>query len=126
MASALYDITAEQGSTYGQVMTCRDAAGTLIDLSGFTARMQVRDGYAGEAAILDLTTENGGIALGGVLGTITLAISASDLAAISLPPAIAQTGRPSKPFVYDLEIVSGAVVTKLLYGTFTITGEVTR
>jgi hypothetical protein len=57
-------------------------------------------------ALIELTTGNGRIALGGSAGTITLTISATDTAALT-------AGRG----VYDLELVSGSgIVTRLLQG----------
>ena len=56
------------------------------------------------------------ISLGGAAGTITLTISATDTAALSAP----QNG------VYDLELVSGSTVTRLVQGTFLVTPEATR
>lgn len=54
---------------------------TPVDLTGYTARLQVRDG-AGNL-LLDLTTENGGITLGGVLGTIVLLLTTAQTTALT-------------------------------------------
>lgn len=87
---------------------------TPVDLSGFTARMAVKDKVGG-TVLVTLTTENGGITLDTVNKKITLTISATDTAAFSW-----KTG------VYDLEMVSPAgVVTALVSGKVTVTQEVT-
>ena len=114
MGAGIYHIKMDQGSTFSLVLTYKDSDGNVIDLSGYTARMQMRRNHQDDS-LIDLTTENGRIALGGVAGTVTLTIAATDTAA--LPPVEG---------VYDLEIVSGAVVDKLLAGTFSIAREVTR
>jgi len=115
MPAGTYHITAEQGATLSRVLTWRDANDALINLTGYTARMQVRADYASTTAVLSLTTENSKITLGGALGTITILVSASDMQGVS-----------GGSFVYDLEMVNGATVTRLVQGNFTVNAEVTR
>jgi hypothetical protein len=111
-----YDITIYQGATFGRVLTWKDENETAVDLTGYTARLHMREGYDAEAPFLTLTTENGGIALGGAAGTITLSISAAATAALT-----AESG------VYDVELItSGGVVTRLLQGSVLVSKEVTR
>lgn len=87
-----------------------------VDLSGYTARAQVRRTHASENAVLTLTTENGGITLGGSEGTITLEADADTTAALD-----------AAAYVYDIELESsGGEVYRLLQGSFTISPEVTR
>ena len=116
MSAGLYTLTIEQGATLSLVLTYKDSAGNLVNLTGYTARMMLRSSFTAASNILSLTTENSRIALGGAAGTITLTISATDTAALSAP----QSG------VYDLELVSGSTVTRLIQGTFTVTPEATR
>ena len=124
MSAGTYNIQADQGATYSQTFTYRDSAGNLVDLTGFTARMQVRAEYDSASPLLDLTTSNGGITLGGALGTITLLATATQMAAFVI------TDTSNKPpvliCVYDLELIFGAVVTRLIQGNFTVSREVTR
>lgn len=87
-----------------------------IDLTGFTARMHIRADVGDATPIHTMTTEDGGITLGGANGTIALAISAVDSAALDFDCA-----------VYDLEIVSGGgVVTTVISGEVSLVKEVTR
>ncbi|MBK8467664.1 MAG: hypothetical protein IPL32_17760 [Chloracidobacterium sp.] len=89
---------------------------TPVVLTGFTARMSIKDKVGG-TELLSLTTENGGIAIDLVRSTISLTIAALATAALTW-----KTG------VYDLELVSGdvtPVVTALLTGKVTVTKEVT-
>ena len=112
-----YDLEIQQGATLSLVATWKDSGGTAINLTGYTARMNVRETYSSSSAFLTLTTENGGITLGGSAGTITLSASATTTAALTAPFS----------GVYDLELVSGGgVVTRLLEGVATISPEVTR
>lgn len=87
-----------------------------VNLTGFTARMQIRETVESTTVLHSLTTENGGITLGGAAGTIALTISASDTAAFTFDTA-----------VYDLEVVSaGGVVTEVASGAVLMNDEVTR
>lgn len=118
MAAGLYDMLCEQGATFTRTLTWSGEDGDPVNLTGYTARMQVRKTVADTDTILELTTENGRIAFGSPLsaGKIELTISAADTAALD----------PIKA-VYDLEMVSptGKVV-RLLQGKFTVSAEVTR
>lgn len=110
-----YDITIDQGATYSQVFTWKDSAGDPVSLVGWTARMQVRRRTPSTGTLVDLTTENGGITLGGAAGTITVTIAAT--ATDDLPVGV---------HVYDLELVNGSTVERLVMGSFTVRGEVSR
>lgn len=91
-------------------------AQTPIDLTGCTARMQVRPEVESSTVLLELTTANGGITLGGVAGTIELFVSDDDSAAFTW-----QSGS------WDLEIeFPGGDVRRLAQGTVNVSPEVTR
>lgn len=92
------------------------AFNTPIDLTGYTARMQIRSDVDSDTVLVSLTTENGGITLGGTDGTVTLLISATATAALTWDEG-----------VYDLELVSsGGVATRLVSGRIAVSDEVTR
>jgi hypothetical protein len=108
--------TIYQGATFRKRLTWTAPAGTAIDLTGCTARMQVRSEVDSPTALLSLTTENGGITLGGVLGTIDLYVSDEATGAIAWEGG-----------VWDLEIVHpGGEVTRLAQGSVSVSPEVTR
>lgn len=87
-----------------------------VDMSGYTARMQVRSKITSPDIILELTTENSGIVIDNVNKTIKLNISAVDTAALNFTTA-----------VYSLEMVSsGGQVTSFVGGNLTLVKEVTR
>lgn len=115
MTAGTYHFTIEQGSTFSRVITYKDASGSLVNLAGYSALMHLRKKVDDASTILELSTANNRIALGGSAGTITLTISATDTANLAAVEG-----------VYDLELISGAVVDKLLAGTFTVKKEVTR
>lgn len=77
--------------------------------------MQVRDTITAASTLFSFTTENGGITLGGTAGTITVTATAATTAAVS-----------AGCYVYDLELINGATVYRLVQGQFTVDGEVTR
>lgn len=111
-----YDIAIYQGSTYSQQFTWKDQNGAAINLTGYSARMKVRPGVDSATVLLDLTTANAKITLGGVAGTITVNLTDVETAALA-----AMLG------VYDLELISGGgVVTRLLQGNLIVSNEVTR
>lgn len=112
-----YDIALHQGSTHRETFTWQTGAPPApVDLTGCTARMQVRATVNSPAKLLELTTENGGITLGGTAGTIAIVVAAS-----------ATAGQAWREGVYDLEIVfGGGDVRRLLSGAVTLSPEVTR
>lgn len=88
---------------------------TPVSLSGYTARLQIRETTESEDALVSLTSSSG-IALDNTAKTITITFAAADTEDYDFTSG-----------VYDLELVSGAgVVTCLLKGTVTIEPEVTR
>jgi hypothetical protein len=116
MAAATYDILIEQGATFQLNLVYKDSGGSPIDISGYTARMQVRRSYDAPTALLDLTTENGAITLGGVAGSLV----------VEAGPTLTRD-LPAKGGVYDLELVApSGVVVRLIRGTATISPEVTK
>lgn len=115
MAAITYDLAIEQGAEFEKGFIWKDAAGTPIDLTGYTARMQIRPSVASETILLELTTENGRIRLGGANGTIHLKLGATITA--TLP----------KGGVYDLELVQTEDnVVRFAEGSVWVSKEVTR
>lgn len=115
MAAADYDLLIEQGATFELSIVWKDDAGTPIDITGYSARMQIRKTYD-DAPIISLTSNvGGGIVLGGVSGTIDITIGASVTDDITI-----LRGK------YDLELELAGVVTRLIQGTVDISREVTK
>jgi hypothetical protein len=110
-----YNIVCDQGATLLRTLTYRDSSDALVNLTGFTGRMQVRADVESTGTVLSLTTENGGLTLGGALGTILVTVSATATAAVA-----------AGTYVYDLELVQGSTVTRLVQGSFEVRAEVTR
>lgn len=116
MAAATYDFEIEQGATLIKPLVWKDDAGTPRNLTGFTARMQVRQSASSDDVLLELNTENGRIQITAGTGTVTLIFSAATTAAIDW--------RRGK---YDLELVaSDGTVTRLIEGEISVSKEITR
>ena len=127
MPAGDYHIKAEQGSTFSLTLTYKDSSNNVIDVSSKTARMQVRRSEFSTKKLLDIDVGNvtgpsdvvgtGGISMNasGVTGNINVAVDAATMALV-----------PSGRFFYDLELVDGTTVTKLIKGRFTNEGEITR
>ena len=116
MSAVIYDFYVEQGATYQLDITWKQPDGTPVNLTGYTARMQIRKTVKSTDPLISLTTTNGRITLGGAQGTVTLEIAAEDTADFTTFCG-----------VYDLEVeASDGTVTRLLEGQVEISREVTR
>lgn len=115
--AGVYNIVADQGATFSRTITWKDSAKKIINITGYTARMHVRDKVESSTTVLELTTENSRISITGASGTVTMTISAADMAEV-----------PEGKYVYDLEIVAPitGVVNRLIQGNFVVRPEVTR
>jgi hypothetical protein len=122
--AARYDLKVNQGETFTRSFTYKNPDGSLINLTGYTARMQVRTNYDASAVALELTDTNGGITLGGVLGTVVINITPTQTLAMVMSSLVGMP--PYQNFVYDLEITTGSNIKKFLNGFFTLTKAVIR
>jgi hypothetical protein len=117
MAAHRVPLKIDQGATFRKIITWSSGEPPVpVDLTGCTARLQGRATVESPTALFELTTTNGGLALGGVAGTITVLITATQSSAWAWTDA-----------VYDLEIVfPGGDVRRLTYGPVCVSPEVTR
>jgi hypothetical protein len=113
--AGVYNIRCDQGSTFQRIITVTQAVSgdtyEPVDLTGYSARMQIRKKFGG--TLLIELTDGDGLTLGGAAGTVTIDMTA------------AQTAEITRSGVYDLELVIGSTVTKVLRGQFILTHEVT-
>lgn len=110
----LYSPNAYRGETFTRVLTWRDSSGDLVDLGGYSAKLQLRDSIT-NALILELTSSSG-LTLGGSAGTITWQMTTAQTIAL-----------PTGSLAYDLRMTNGTgVVTFLLYGYVTVYDTRTR
>lgn len=87
-----------------------------VNLTGFSARMQLRTKIDDTTTIDEYTTVNGKVIIDTAKFTIAIVVPATETAAYTFSTA-----------VYSLELVSGTgIVTQLATGTITLVKEVTR
>jgi len=94
-----YNFTIEQGAQFRRVLTWKDGAGALVNLTGFTARIKIKRRDAGAeimSLVIQASASVNGILLGGAAGTITLTILAVTTTAMNFTEG-----------KYDLELVDG-------------------
>jgi len=126
MIAGVYNITLEQGTTFYRLIDVMEP--TILDpdvyepfnLTGYTARMQIRRTIDSPDPMLSLTspTVNG--------NGITVMDGANNAISININDATTST-IPSSG-LYDLEIIktSTGQVSRLIQGTVTLSQEVTR
>lgn len=119
-SGARLDIEIVQGATFLTNLEWKSSGGTPIDLTGYTARMQIRADHSAATTLIELTTENDRISLNTpTTGGIELKITAADAEAITWGSG-----------VYDLELIHTVgleeVIDNILYGNVTVRKNVTR
>jgi len=154
MPAGRFDINAEQGTTFILYSNYQDSTGNAINLAAYTnGRMQVRRANESQKLILSLdkngvtgggTTGEFGVIFGGtgathdgVKGTGGIELNTGTAGGSSTAAlvtggifididATTMSNVPVGKFVYDLELVQGATVDRILQGNFTVDAEVTR
>ena len=137
------DLLIRQGETWSWTYTKRDGAGAAVNLTGYTARMAIKVSYSGgaQAYLSSGSDANGGtITLGGALGTVTLAMTATQSATLAgavwgwhwmdeaglTGETRATPHEPTVTYLYDLELVSAAgSVTRELEGRCVVHRQIT-
>lgn len=110
------NLTIEQGATFAPpVITWSLSSGTPVDLTGWTAKLQIRPSVDSDILLIELNTENSRITLGGVAGTVQLSIAASDTALFDWNQG-----------TYDLYLYNGSYAKRFLYGNVKVVKAVTR
>lgn len=129
MAAGTYNFTIEQGATLDFEITYQDSNSNPIDLSGYQAKMQIKDEPGGSTTYITLTSTldntGTGLNMSGSSGTKPLSSGSIGIyiAAVSSSQLTFDSG------FYDLELINGtgntATVTRLLQGKVTLSKEVT-
>ena len=126
MAAGKYNFLIEQGATTDFEVQWNDSNSEPIDLSYYTARMQIRSDYGGSGTLhasltSTLDSDGTGLNLSGsnndkplTSGSIGVFISAASSSVFDFSEA-----------KYDLEMVSGSYVTRLLEGRIKLNKNVT-
>ena len=110
-----YDMRVHQGETWACTLSIKDDNDNPVDLTDYTAKMQVRD-KAGGTLLKELATGGSGITITGASGEIALALTAAETAVLAF-----------REGVYDIYILSSSSTkTYLLKGRFIVTQRVTQ
>ena len=119
----------DQGETYNLEVAYAspsadpDAPSEPIDLTGCTARMQMREKY-GSPVLLEANTENGGIDIDGPAGVINVLLTDVQTDALGVKEG---STRPRTAALYDLEIVfPSGTVRRVVQGAVEIDPNITR
>lgn len=110
----LLEIKLHEGADFILPMTWRDEFGVAVDLTDYTAKMQIRDQPHKCGALLLTLTDDYGLQLGGDGGTIIMIIGKED-----------NTFGNSTVY-WDLDMIDpSGQLTPLLYGSIESNAEVT-
>ena len=150
MAAGQFNILADQGANYVLFFTYEENDGTVIDLKDYTGRMQVRRSPQDSDMVLFVTTggtgdvpAGGGVTGGGITGEFTSGAGISGSGGITLNASatggLGHTGGiligvdassmsnvPSGNHFYDIELVTGDTVVRVIEGRFSVDREITR
>lgn len=111
----IYNMNIDAGEDYNVTFIYKDDAGDIIDLTNFTARMQLRRTIDASTVEKEMTTASGHIVITPAEGQVKLDIPNAETTALS------------GQYFYDLELVSDSdIVTRMIQGKVIISGEVTR
>lgn len=110
MSAGTYNIKIDQGSDFSIQLTVKED-GSVKDLAGFSARAQMRP-------TIDSST---------LTATFTCTITDSDNGILTMTLPYTTTDDISVgQYYYDLELYTGSTSQRLIQGTATVSGEVTR
>lgn len=114
-----FNIIIQQGATFKLHLTLKDSGNVLIDLTGCTARMEIKSNYAdlAGAAIVSITetlNSQGQLVLGGAAGTIDILILATHTDTLL-----------AESYFYDLELQTGTDVERIMQGNALVDPQVT-
>lgn len=118
VSAARLDLVMEQGATFERNIYYKDSDNNPIDISGWTAAMQIRQYKDSTDALLTLTSSAGNIIMAGPTGHLEIHIPATDMDDLTFSWGY-----------YDLELYPGGDMTRafrLLEGRVKLTKEVTR
>lgn len=145
MPAGQYHIFADQGSTFKLFVEYQTSGSTAIDLANYSADLQVRRNTSNENILLHFsgTTLAGAVTGGGSTGSYTgtggiagsggITLNGNSAGATGytggifiLADATTMKNIPSGRHFYNLEVINGSEVTRILEGRFEIDAEIVR
>lgn len=116
MQAAKLNLAIQQGATFRKRLVRRNEKGKPINLTGFTAKLQARLNHGDTTTLFELSTENGGVVITPLTGTIDLYISDEVTATFGFPGC-----------VYDLMLYApNGDALRLCEGKVSVSPGVTR
>ena len=112
MSAGYTNLYIEVGATFTTTMVLTDSSGTAMDLSGFTGDAKIRRSYYSDFNVYSLTVT---ISDPPSLGQIILSATASETSLM----------KPNR-YVYDVELISGDTVTRVVEGIAEVRPNATR
>jgi len=105
----------DQNATFSFIVEYKDAAGAAINLTGASAKMQVRDTKGGSKLAVTLTSPSSGITIDGAAGKVTIKMTPDQTNKLFYPKS-----------EYDIMITdSNSNKIKLIEGYMTLSRSVT-
>ena len=130
MAAGKYNFAIQQGDTVDFTINYKDSSGNPIDLTNYQARMQIRPTAGSPTVIASLSSslDNDGTGINMTpqdpTSLLTLPKSSGSLQVVI--SAASSSAFDFRVAQYDLEIVSGSFVEKIIRGNVSLRKEVTR
>ena len=109
--AATRDISIYQGDTYAHELRIKDSANANVNITSRTYTGQIRKKRNSDIVLLDFATS----ITDGANGVVTFSLTPVQTATLS-----------AGLYVYDFQEINSTVVTTLVTGNVTVTGDVTR
>lgn len=131
MSAGRYSFIIEQGATTDFQIVYKDSTGTPVNLSGYTAAMQIRNTQGGSTLYATLTSSLGSV-YNKTSSSLFVSLSGSNLTTpqvsgsigIYIGHAVTNAFTFNEAY-YDLELTNGQIRTRLLEGKVQLTRQVT-
>jgi hypothetical protein len=135
--AARHDIEAEKGSTFIFYAKYLDDSNNAVDLSGYTAEMQVKRYAEDTTKLMHFASTPKGVTSGGSGGSGGILLNATytggtqqgmsgstgGIYVVADPSTMTNT--PSGNHLYDLEIIQGNTIIRLVEGRFVCKSNIT-
>lgn len=105
----------DQNTTFTFILEYKDSNGNAVNLTGASAKMQVRDTQGGSKVAVSLTSPSGGITIDPLIGKLTFRMTPTQTNKLFYPKS-----------AYDIMLTQDSgIKTKLLEGFLTLSRSVT-
>ena len=120
MSAGTYDFAIEQGTTFTLNLSFKDNTGSVLDLSsGYSAKMKIKDSPPDGEVIASTESSDS------PKNTISIALASAGNNIVVTIPATATGSFTFESAVYDLQLVSGSVVERVIEGRVKLDKSVT-